>query len=905
MKKNIIHELEIIGFKSFRDKTSISFQDDVIAIVGPNGCGKSNILDAIKWVIGERFSSDIRAENMEGVIFAGSKDAPPSNFAEVSLTFNNINKYFSYYDSDSLIKITRKIKRGGENQYFINNQKVLKKDIDALFINTGIGKSSYSFIEQGRINSIILSKPEKRRILFEEAAKVSKFKSEQQEALKNLEKTNSNLTKLKEIQGQIQNEITKKDEQNEKAKYYRTLLKNKNIFEQEIYMQKYFILREKLDNESKRVSTLLQQKQTNQQKSLLLKEKYILLKENKESLIQKRYKLEIQYEISKNQIKGYEDSKEQYYHNLNEYQKNNQRIEQKINDLQKNKIQTENEYQKIQTEITDLNNSQNNTNHKYNVQYTKLQQLQKELVQKQKQLSDKKKKKILTLNEIQNAYVKQTTLISELLEYLKQEKSKSKENYEKTTDIFQTLEKDLNSYLSTNDITTLHPTEAKKKITSWLNNIKILFKKSSTIYHSLFDKESIHSHKEELDQSIQYLEENSKKLGSIIELIETSIHKHIESIQKSHEIIAQINSQKKTISLKIENLLQTKEQIFVNLSEKKNILDFLEKERKENKIKEDKFLEKNKQESLNFKQQSQSIKNQTIEIQKKKKEHQLITQKEETEETILSNLKEKEKSLDISIQEKNIVIASYKGGLKVLLQELYNNFSITEEKIPKVKIVKNTSNLSIEKQLEKIKKYIQTLGDINLLAGEEIIELNEKFQHNEKQLHDISISQKYLQDLTEEIEKKSNIIFIEKFNEININFHKVFNLLFDGGDANLSLSNPEEPLKSGIQIMVSPPGKSNQPIQLLSGGEKTLTAISLMFALYLTNSSPFCILDEIDAPLDDGNVERYLKILNSYKNKTQFILITHNKQSMQQADSLLGISMKSPGISSIITTRLK
>lgn len=911
----LLKELEILGFKSFADKIKVSFSTSVSAVVGPNGCGKSNILDSLKWVLGEKSVKTMRGEKMEDVIFAGTSTRKPANFAQVSLTFDNRLRLLKI-DTDD-VKVGRRLYRDGQSQYFINDSRVALKEIEDLFRDTGIGKSSYSFMEQGRMDQILSSKPEDRRLIFEEAAGVSRFKAQREEAEKNLENTQLNLTRIQDIQRELERELKIKEAQAKKTAEYNSLMAKYKDHDLKIRFLMVRDANDKLEDLKEKLSRRHAEKEKIQQKLIQLQERLASLDEDERNLKEELHKKDTSSQMANLQIA-------QLGQTINEKETQKAAFSAQLAGLKERIGKFEKRIKELKAEAAEQN------------QFTlkldlKVSDIQKEIARLQKRIDEcaeesaaadadlvrldgEKTEATKKLNEVQS---RQEETIRELLDSLKAEKSRWEKTAKNREQAFTEIELYCNETAASLEAMLAAPDDHLPQIRQDLQRVKdsrifakisekahLLAEMSRGLYEILFEKGGVHSRKEELDEEITTLEKQIEQAASEAARLtarklqladETSANK-----QEREKLLGDI----KSLNVEITSVKEKEKNLAGQIANEESNMGFVRAQ----------FTEIDR----SVVQLAQEQKNLTREVEKlkssiEKETHRIagierdIQKTEEKRRELVQTMKNESGKTDevfTAINELEGKIGALGGSRDILLQNIYNDYTLTWQELS-AQFTSGKMQLSDEKEkLTELQRGISALGQINQLAIEEHRHIKEMYDHQQAQVDDILKAQEDIKKVMAEIQAKSETLFRESFEQINHNFAEIFGKLFNGGQAKLDLLEPERPLASGIEIEATPPGKKTKSMRLMSGGEKAMTAIALMFAIYMVRSSPFCVLDEIDAPLDEQNVGRFLTLLDDFARNTQFILITHNKKTMGKAQVLYGVTMNEPGVSTLLSVEL-
>ncbi len=907
-----LKSLNIVGFKTFADETEILLDPGFTAVVGPNGSGKSNIVDAVKWVFGEKSAKGLRGEKMDDVIFHGSEARKPAGYAEVSVVFDNSSRLIKMdYPS---VKMTRRLYLDGNNEYCINDSRVQRKDIEKLLMDTGIGKSSYSIMEQGKVDRILHSKPEERRLIFEEAAGISRFKVERQEALKRLEDTKQNLLRIQDIMSSMKKEMEVKEKQAEKAEAYFKLKAELDETDKIIRYLKFSTLTKKLKESEDELQGIKDKNQT------LLD---TIGEETGRIEVLEKDKSEIEVRVSEIDKKLYDHlsqtkiQKEKIEKNrqiILEYEERVSEITSILNGEESSLSLLVIDLERIQKEVSELEGE-------VELLEEEIRKLKDSKLGLEKQIEDEnvsvleKESKIVSNDKAHNELrEKLKEVIFELVSRLESRKKEAIDTENRRKELKEFLLSKMSEY--SRKIETLRSDlelSEKPKIQSVLETLdlgELRFKLEEFVHledmirNILFDRDGFLSRKEALDQQIEDLilenenltrgiKDSGLKIESLRESLEANKEQTVFLEKKVLELGSERNSRLeagKAIQLRKEEIqrrIQTAKDSIQNVISKKQ-----EFEREVSELEQQ--IESSYNEFLDMSRalesEKESLRNILKEIQNLKHD---IQKNQDDFKNLIPILTEKERTV---------------SGLKVQIdsftEELYNDYSISEQELVSEFQNRNLERTKEEVKLKRLKSDIQMLGSINPLSIEEYRNVKEIFEHHRVQKEDIEKSKADVEDVLSRINEESEKLFRETFEKIRENFQETFSTLFNGGRAILELAENEDSLNAGIEIMAEPPGKHVQNLRLLSGGEKSMTAIALLFAIYMVKPSPFCFLDEIDAALDEANKLRFCQILDKFKDKSQFIVITHAQSTINRANSLFGVTNEEPGISKILSLKL-
>ena len=969
------------GFKSFADKLEIKLDGKTTCIVGPNGSGKSNVVDAIRWVLGEQSVKSLRGEgSMSDVIFSGSKSRSPLNVASVELIFDNTDHFLNIPYTE--ISIKRKVYRSGENEYYLNNEKCRLKDITNLLMDTGMGKESFNIISQGEVEKILSNSSYDRRIIFEEASGILKYKKRKEEALRKLDKTHINIDRVNDIITELENQVEPLKEQSKKAREY--LENKKGLDKYEVALLAYDIeninqnlevdkqKKEKIDKEiivlsndtskndakneedsvqieklekesrelNQRILQVTEEKEKIDTERKLLKERSKTTKEEdqiKEEirfLIEQREKANEIISVTKEEVKAITEEytrKEQEYLDterqvqniklkknmlMNDYSSNNQErisLKHKIENLKVEIDQNTdmpNSVRKIlsNSSLTGIHNTIGNIL-KIEDQYIKalntaIASNKNYIITKDEQ-SAKKAVEFLKDNHygratffpmdvIKERYVDYDTLnilknsndfigiLSDLAIYNKGYESVIKNQLGTVVVV-----------TSMNAATRLsHMIKAKYKIVTLDGDVVNVggsitggstYKGRSTIL---------------LKQELTHLEEKEKVLKESESEIQRELLKNNEENNQIEEKLFELSKEKISLKERLESKKTEEKEKEEKIQELTKELESLESI-SNNSIsqKEEEFIKKYHEKSAEKEQlelKIKSVNRKIIELKDKVEQNQA---NDKVKLVNLRNLEKQSRDLEISINRMDVKLDN-------MLEILSTEYELTYERAKKEYIL----DIEPEDARNRVNTYrsnIKRIGMVNLDSIEEYEKVNSRYEFLTNQKEDLLHAEETLLNIMTEMDEVMKEEFQTTFNQIREEFQVVFKELFNGGKADLKLTNPEDLLTTGIDIIASPPGKKLTTISLLSGGEKTLTAISLLFAILNVRIVPFCVFDEVEAALDEANVAGFGKYLAHYKDKTQFLIITHKKKTMEYANTLYGITMQESGVSKLVSVKLE
>lgn len=1147
-----LKRMQMQGFKSFADRTQVEFNHQVVGVVGPNGCGKSNIVDSIRWAMGEQSAKGLRGKDMTDVIFAGTPARKPAGFAEVSLIFDNADRLApAPYTEVDEIMVTRRLYRTGESEYLVNNVKSRLKDVNDLFLGTGSSAKAYAIVAQGKIDEVVLAKPEDRRSLIEEAAGIAKYKVRKLAAERKIEATNQNLDRVHDILKELDRNARSLEKQVEKAEKFREVQKELRQLDEQVIAAKVKRIDEEaalnedaLKASSDRLqaaSSLLIELEASLEKSRLeslnlekiTNTDYDKLLQTKEKISNNQTELELgiqKVSLLKNQIEERrkdierlslksEDKKglrEQIQAEITRLEADEKIKDQKLEELQSSLDSAEKLLSDVNTEILKL--QKEIAEHKeasakevqklemlkaervdfelqrasleqriktYDEQLTasssELQSFNRRIEEVKKQLVLKKQERESMLARLEQARQKETELQSEFfsVESRKQEKLTSIENLqsleahqvgydsgslkfkeqtgfsflmeklefkEEFQELGEKLLDQIGQYflidennlpaepegrfsylkrLSSEDmgpedsVVSLLKTEPDSELKAILSRIKVVdridtqatvaqlsrtgdvqlpFSDGLALVSSgpVLKADAPFSRKSEIEAAQTELIQIEENLSSTQRKQEDlrALHENLKTSQaRTEKEITDISKELETHQLNISSLRErnakaeaTREglveemaaldrridSILVRISEVTGVEDpteLIEKleslELKKQKLEQDRDACESawiefRIETGAFKEKMERLRHQTVEIDMNQSEYQhnqgvfqedIQSWSSEIQriETREQDLKSSREGLDDELRKLELTLAETKEKLSVYHRELeesererkqkQSEKESCSEEVKKLEMQRKDLSFQVEelsqllmeryqiglqeaiehyseqaseiledpeklRQMEERAKYLKDrltkFGDVNLVALQEFEEIKKRLEFMNTQKEDLLKTLDSLQSIIDRINKITEFRFRETFKSINHNFQLLFPKLFGGGQAYMRLTDENDLLNTGVEIFAEPPGKKIQNMSLLSGGEKAMTSISLIFSLFAYRPSSFCILDEVDAPLDDINTRRYNEIIREMSSLSQFIVITHNKRTMEVADTLFGVTMQDPGVSRMV-----
>lgn len=975
-----LKEISATGFKSFADKLTISLDGKTTCIVGPNGSGKSNIVDAVRWVLGEQSVKSLRGDsNMSDVIFSGSKNRNALNVATVSLTFDNSDNYINIPYNEITVK--RRVYRTGENEYFINNEKCRLKDITDLFLDSGIGKSSFNIISQGEVQKIVSESSYDRRVIFESAAEVLKYKKRKEDALKKLDKTHTNLERVNDIIAELEIQVEPLKEQSIKAEEYLKIkneLKNIEValLSSEITTinEEYQLTKEKIEKLNNEIMNLGVQSNKSDTELLDLKNNLskieLTIKELNNrllSLTKEEEKINGEKNILKERQK-YDASNSKVHENISSLKEEKLKKENIIH-LDKIDLDTlQNELESIKSEINNLTLLNNTSKKEYQDSFNEYNEKTKLLADIDHKIGiiedyinnggtiNNSIKSILNNPRLRGIHQTLGALLEIDEKYLKaldvslggskqfivvenEDSAKSAINYLKDNKLgratffpisvikprgvdLDTLNvvRNMQGFISVlmdvvkydskyynvvsnqvGNVLLVDNIDNANKISKVINQRYKIVTLDGDIVHiggtmtggSLNTSKSIFEEKHELET----LKVKRREIAEVITTLEENIKSSTSKLEDNSEKIRQ----KEIVLIQTQEKYNTKKSsLDITNEEYNNIINELRS--LENLV--DSSLSKEEDRIMKLYYETSREKEEVVrEIARSTKEKDKISSTIDNIEATnkLNNTslytKEKElKTLEINISKMDVLLDNY-------LRILSEDYEMTYEKARSNYILEMDTK-EARSLVNSYKNRIKQIGMVNVQAIEDYKRVSERYNFLNSQKDDLLNAKDTLLEIINEMDTVMKEEFLTTFNKIDKEFQEVFKQLFKGGSASLKLTNPDDLLETGVDIIASPPGKKLTSINLLSGGEKTLTAICLIFAILNVKPIPFCLFDEVEAALDEANVDNFGKYLNNYKEKTQFLIITHKKRTMEYANTLYGITMQESGVSKLVSVKL-
>lgn len=1084
-------KLEIFGFKSFADKTQLQFEPGITAIVGPNGCGKSNVFDSIRWVLGEQSAKELRGGAMEDVIFNGTDKKPSLGFAEVNLTLSNESRALPVeYDE---VTITRRLFRSGESEYLLNKTVVRLKDIHEMLMGTGIGAEAYSLIQQGKVDLVVSAKPEDRRMIFDEASGITKYKSKKKEALSKLKETEDNLLRVNDITVEVKRQINSIERQANKARKYKEEFERLKALEvalarQEIstYLNQKEALRSEIERMKQEETRLIQEHDElsnrltheinalddiegrlneiraeeikidgqidvlnrqigfNEERIKHFDEAAAKIQEEKRELIERcRLQKEKIEDINRSladleenlasqeiQLKVRRDELVVLERSIRDAKDKIQNHEEKIISLSSQQMNLRNQVTDTMKELQGalarmrrLEVEREKVSSEIKEEDLKLQSVGQQIVELEARIAGRRQEKETLLGEAGilksrcasvdeeiNGFEKQRLMLISQKEFVEQLQTqyegmpdpivegklilsnrpqdhhtgiigKVKDVKEMAPSGFlhfgRSQEQPLYEITCETKFIEVDPAQITVKIDAVSGMIEKKTLERGELLAQIREKESDISaldgdiHSLEKIQSVLQAQkidviDETRKLSGEINLVDSElseVNNQLSGVKKREE---ELNFKLDTLNQEltwcqqdirekqiwITEKSEEKESFSVAVAQVETELnaarDRIQHQKDNHKLysetldgwleeinKIDVELAGQEEKKDKYRQENADLVSRVEEVRVEKEAlHQEIVEQEAQKIELghrINGIRASVKSIEdeqekirqdkhvtelkeqqLAFSEKSIkdrLMQAYKVDLDQAITELNVQSVTTENGVVSGSVesaaveIPQLSGDELAAEVDRLRKRCESYGAVNLVAIEEFEDLKQRFEFLTKQQSDLLEAKSQLMSTITKINKSTRQMFLDTFTKVSEEFRIYFRMLFGGGEAQLILLDQENVLESGIEIVARPPGKKLQSISLLSGGEKTLTAIALIFGVFKVNPSPFCILDEIDAALDESNVGRFSYLLKEFSKIAQFIVITHNKKTIASADVMYGITMPETGVSRIVSVK--
>ncbi|MDB2381661.1 AAA family ATPase [Candidatus Pelagibacter bacterium] len=846
-------KIQLNGFKSFAEKTNFLIEHGLTGIVGPNGCGKSNIVESLRWVMGETSAKSMRGSGMEDVIFNGTSNKSSKNIAEVSITVDNASHDgpMQYKDLDH-IEVRRKIEKDKGSKFYINDKEVRARDAQMFFADLSTGAHSPSMISQGRIGALVTAKPTDRRAILEEAANISGLHVRRHEAELRLNAAEANLKRADELRRQQEKQLANLQKQAEEATKYKLISEEIKKIEAGLYYLKLLDIdneiriENEINNEAEgEVSSFNQQ--ISQFESLIKTEtdKVSPLREKNIENLSRIQRLNLELQSLDEENVRTQDEIENFKKSLKTIEEDIDREKGIVIDANSNEKRLKEE----KSELIEIDSK-----------YFETEKLSNEDLEKAKNQLNEEQKAVDEIIEIFangniNISIDPIKDVINTIEKIKELINNNEANQALT--LLDRTKMELNNFLNN-----LANDESKSKLTDIdekNSNIKLLQEK----YADSFSKnQSIKKESIKRNERIKAIE---SEVESWKNLLSNSQKMVTELTERKNKLLSQLNERDQQPKAQAEKKGQATEGLRISQNEK---------------IENEKIIEETDKKINSLRLELNDVQERSIQIRERKASSGATVEGlKKRKEDLLERV-----SSELNLEENDILENSNLNG-----------------------VVELPNSVDQEEALDEKKREREKLGSVNLRADEETSKYEIEIKKMEQDREDLVSAIIKLKESINELNQKGRERLLEAFEKVNRKFNEVYTKLFNGGNAKLELVDSDDPLEAGLEMLVSPPGKRLQSITLLSGGEQALTALSLIFAVFLTNPSPICVLDEVDAPLDDANVTRFCGLLDDLTKitDTKFIIVTHHALTMSKMNRLYGVTMPEKGISQLVAVDLQ
>ena len=823
-----LKQLDIVGFKSFADKTKLTFDPGLIAIVGPNGCGKSNVSDAIRWVLGEQRPTALRCSKLVDVVFNGTDTRKPLGLAEVTITFADCEKELGtdYHE----VTIQRRVYRDGSGEYFLNKQPCRLRDIQHLLMGTGIGTSSYSVMAQGQIDAILSSKPEDRRGVFEEAAGITKFKADRKEALRKIEQTEQNLLREADVLREMKRQIGSLQRQVGKAKKYKELHDELRVLDIYVSRQKIKAFDEELvqnasnrrdiDKAIEEASGSVAEAERGQQE---LHAQVHELEERLQSLASRQAAADNAYSRA-NEVIGVNAQR------IEEYGQFAERDEREIADA---KAQLE----EIAMQVDSLDQKTRLLTESLATAKDALAESEAAFAEIQAKIDEKRSDVQRRRHEIAN-----TTLTGVLAEDAKVSREGKTETWPAGTKVTTADRREI----------------LMAEIAASEDELRTLEVSTMSVSQQLTERRIATS---QMEQELSFVGQQNDSARRRRDELQRAVDGRLEGIQRYHDSIARLKEESGDLLGQLEELKAAAADCRAEMEDER-------------------------------------ARRQTMFERIAEVDRDVAAKRAE-----LDHARDFRGKLEVAAAEATM----RRQNIYDHLQDEYGLFAdaVLREPDPTWEDGVEPPHAELEAKVARLQSEIAALGPVNMVAIDECRELEERYAKEKAQEEDLLAAKAQILSLIDNLNLTSGEMFKKTFEQANANFQTMFTRLFGGGEARLVLlENAEDPLECGIDIIARPPGKRPQSVTLLSGGERTMTAVALLFSIFMIKPAPFCMLDELDAALDDANIGRFVDQLKEFLVNSQFLIITHNQHTIAGSDLVYGVSQQEKGVSRVISMKL-
>ena len=903
----LIKRVELLGFKSFPERTVVDFSAGISAVVGPNGCGKSNVVDAVRWVLGEQNPRALRAERMEDVIFGGTESRSRVSVAEVTLVLDNSDHTLPVDVSE--VEVRRRLYRSGESEYLVNRQAVRLRDLRDIFLDTGVGKNAYSVMEQGRIDMLLAAKPEQRRQVFEEAAGIARYRTRAAEADRKLHHTRQNMAQVNTIIAEVKRSRDVLANQVERASQYRNLQERIFGAERDLELIRLRELEARRASIEANLGTARERHERLRERSLRARE---ALQKNSDhtrtleaevvELQRQLYGVDLQRGDTRERMVTTRERIVESERSVAGYRDRERGVAARIVELQQLRERRQEEAAKTAAHLRELRQSRDSAK----AEIADLQRRVRENADVAAQANAAVQTEDQRLAELRERLRTTTDDIVASLDTGLQAAGYSPEARAAAEEEIARLIRELHATLAADGAAGSAPERlrtARGQVRQLDELIKSYGTLTSTVVDDFLSPQGIVTQKRQLDE----------ELGAAVARIAQQRGRAEAARRDNEQLAARIEGQQRRIhDLQVEStrsaalregLTAECEQIGDQIAEQQSRRGELTRDQQnaaQGIATLNQALHDLEARGERLAEQDTSLRARLAELDG---ELQQQSARRAAHERTVQQLQEKLQRAAGGIERLQLRATEVATEIRTTLRT-FQEVHAQDLSQFELDITQSESRSELRATLARLREEMRHLGQVNLMASEQFREVNERFQFLRAQLDDLETATRDLSQIAEQIHAESSNLFRQAFEDIRREFQAMFRRLFGGGRTELKLTDPDALLESGIEFYAQPPGKKLENITLLSGGERALTAVALLFALYRIRPSPFCILDEIDAALDDENVGRLVELLTEFSADTQFLVVTHNKRTAGGASHLFGITMEEQGVSRLVTLRL-
>ncbi|HSV55559.1 MAG TPA: AAA family ATPase [Magnetospirillaceae bacterium] len=923
-----LKSIEILGFKSFADRTLIEFAPGISALLGPNGCGKSNVVDSIKWVVGEQSPRSLRAESMEDVIFNGTETRKALNLAEVILHISNNNSSLSLDTPE--IAVRRRLYRSGESEYSLNGLPVRLKEIRELFWDTGIGKSAYSVMEQGRIDQILSSRPEERRYLFEEAAGITKHKARSREAELKLGRTEENVRQIQGILGEVKRSHDSLKAQLEKTLAYRAM--RGDVFQAELDLH-LLRLRGFVQDRARRSEEAAERARARDEAlgaigelNRGLEESLDVVNSMESRLVEHQktiYGLAVDRAGKEKQRKLLAERVSEARSKIDQARVRRRGAQERLDMLREEAQEKEVETREIQARIVEIARNISSFEANITAADSRIRDNDASVLQSERAIAALDADRSDAQRELDSIT---DDIVRELDARLKETGYSARDRRaeeEAITGLLAAVHVRLSGKRALlEDLGRLADLGAEEgralieraradlertgtQIVELQARFTAYIRTTPTFIDDFLSPEGIITRKRSVDERILRIKDETASQKDRILALREENRQLSERVDGYRSTLEELRGNRIRMQTQVQAAEDARSRLGREIAVQETVLRELEDEvyldeRRLSDAAEQ--LSELDQEIAEIETRGRRLSSEAEALERDiaRKNTDLGRRREDLRKRTdqLNRLQAELERMHLALAQTDTEIRTTKDAFRETHSRDLMEF---EERMYEIRLPAQ----ELRDHLAQLRIRLKDLGSVNLMAPEEYAEVKERFDFLSGQLADLEKAREDLKRITGEIRTESAELFLETYNKIKRNFHSIFRRLFGGGRAELRLEDTDHVLESGIEIYAQPPGKKLEAISLLSGGEKSLTAIALLFATYMVRPSPFCFLDEIDAALDEANVARFVNLLREFGRVSQFIVITHNKKTVVGADTLLGVTMEESGVTKVIAVRLE